>query len=644
MNRTTGRRRARATAPIALSLLMFIAAAPASEGPAVRTALAGDAPVADAAMRGDIDAVRALVKQGADVNAAQGDGMTALHWAGRRNDVRLIEVLLYAGADREAKTRVGAYTPLLVAAREGNERAMIALLDGGSAADAATSTGVTALHFAAGTGRCAAIEALLARGADPNTREKAHGQTPLMFAADAGQAEAITLLASRGADVAAQTNTVNIAAAEKADDADMKRRNERVAALEKTAIVAGESTAGRRFDEPGATVPDSTRTRAADAKAAADTKTSAKQPAADEKKPAADEKTPPAGEKKDAAKESEEEKNAPQPLSYGELIGETGGLTALLHAARQGHTAAVEALLNAGADINQLGAGDGSSAMLIATMNGHWDLALRLLALGADVNLASQAGTTPLYAALNLQWAPKALYPQPRAHERQTVGYLTFMEKLLEAGADPNVRLTKHLWFMSYNFDLLGVDTGGATTFWRAAYATDVSAMKLLVAHGADPGIPTEKPAERRRRRQDGESGDEDKSGLPPVPIGGPGVYPIHAASGVGYGKDFAANSHRHVPDGWLAAVRYLVEERGADVNARDYEGFTPLHHAASRGDVELIRYLVDHGADVMALSRKGQTTADMANGPVQRVQPFPEAVELLMSLGSKNSNKCLSC
>ena len=102
-------------------------------------------------------------------------------------------------------------------------------------------------------------------------------------------------------------------------------------------------------------------------------------------------------------------------------------------------------------------------------------------------------------------------------------------------------------------------------------------------------------------------------------------MAPIHAASGVGYGLGFAGNTHRHVPDGWLPAVKFLVEELGADVNARDHNGYTPLHHAASRGDNELIRYLVSKGADVKAVSRSGQTTVDMANGPVQRVQPFPE-------------------
>jgi ankyrin repeat protein len=166
--------------------------------------------------------------------------------------------------------------------------------------------------------------------------------------------------------------------------------------------------------------------------------------------------------------------------------------------------------------------------------------------------------------------------------------------------------------------------------------------MKLLVAHGADPSVPTRKAPERRRRSDD--EGEEDPSGLPPVPVGGPGVYPIHAASGAGYGQDFAANSHEHAPDGWLPAVRYLVEELGADVNARDQFGYTPVHHAAARGDNELIRYLVEQGADVTLVARTGQTTVDMANGPIQRVEPFPETIALLESLGAKNNHNCLSC
>src|SRR6476659_2225209 len=73
---------------------------------------APDAAVADAAMRGDRDAVRGLLKQAADVNAAQGDGMTALHWAAMKNDPDLAQTLLFAGANIKAATRIGAYTPL----------------------------------------------------------------------------------------------------------------------------------------------------------------------------------------------------------------------------------------------------------------------------------------------------------------------------------------------------------------------------------------------------------------------------------------------------------------------------------------------------------------------------------------------------
>ena len=135
-----------------------------------------------------------------------------------------------------------------------------------------------------------------------------------------------------------------------------------------------------------------------------------------------------------------------------------------------------------------------------------------------------------------------------------------------------------------------------------------------------------------------------DVSGLAEVPVGGPAVPALLAAAGTGYGEGFAANSHRYAPGGMLGAVKYMVEELGADVNQRDHEGNTALHNAASRGDVEMILYLVSKGADVKAVNREGQTTADMANGPVQRTQPYPEAVELLVKLGATNNNKCVSC
>tara|TARA_B100000953_G_scaffold182402_1_gene150215 strand:- start:453 stop:1229 length:777 start_codon:yes stop_codon:yes gene_type:complete len=255
----------------------------------------------------------------------------------------------------------------------------------------------------------------------------------------------------------------------------------------------------------------------------------------------------------------------------------------------------------------------------------------------------------------------------------QQTTYIELMEALLQAGADPDARIDRHPWYMVYtgcgNGNCGLMDTKGSTAFWRAAYATDIEAMNLLVAHGADPNLATPAPGPRRgrgsagqQRRQPSSAGNffrvgggaesetseeperPDPSGLPPIKEGDPGVFPIHAASGVGYGTGFAGNAHRHAPDAWLQVVRYLVEELNADLDARDYNGYTALHHAASRGDDEMILYLVEMGADITVVSRRGQTTADMANGPVSRVSPFPATVALLERLGSKNSHNCVSC
>src|SRR6478736_8578785 len=96
------------TLSVALVATAWLAAAPSTT------------PVADAAMKGDRDAVRALLKQGADVGAAQGDGMTALHWAAERGDAAMTEMLVYAGANVAAVTRIGQYTPLHLASQAGS--------------------------------------------------------------------------------------------------------------------------------------------------------------------------------------------------------------------------------------------------------------------------------------------------------------------------------------------------------------------------------------------------------------------------------------------------------------------------------------------------------------------------------------------
>jgi uncharacterized protein len=465
---------------------------------------------------------------------------------------------------------------------------------------ALTTTGAAPLHFAAASGSSDAVAALLDAGADPNVREPQWGQTPLMFAAASGRTEAVRTLMARGADPALTGTVVDISERNRKDSAESRVRNARVAAIQK---------------------------QLAAAKAAAPTGAAAA-PAAAPRRP------------RNADADSGGE---PEPLGYADLVGAQGGLTALLLAAREGLADTAFALLDGGADLDQVSASDHTSPLLIATINGHFDLAMQLLARGADVNVASDAGGTPLYGVLNMQWAPKARHPQPAKYMQQKTAYLELAEALLDAGANPNARLTKSLWYTTYNRDLLGVDRTGATPFWLAAYTLDIPAMRLMLKYGADPTIGTSKVAERYEEGGPDPSGP-DRSGLPPAPWSGPAVLPIHAASGVGYGLGFAGNTHRHVPDGWVPAVKFLVEELGADVNARDHNGYTPLHHAAARGDNELIKYLVSKGANVKAIARSGQTTVDMANGPVQRIEPFPETIALLESLGAKNNHRCVGC
>ena len=549
--------------------------------------------VADAAMAKDAALVRQLLKSGADANGSQGDGMSALHWASLHGDAAMAEMLIVAGANVRATTRIGGFTALHLASQAGKAAVVAPLVKGRAAVDARTATGATALMLAAGAGSAEIVRTLAEAGADLNVTETANGQSALMFAASGGRTEAAAVLIAKGADLTLRSRVVDLTKLEVPEEVLQDQLRQ-------------EQTPAR--NEGGAPAP---------AAAAA------------------------------ASSSSSRVAGVSRPYKYNELIGNYGGLTALHFAARQGATDTVRALVEAGADVNALTAGDKTSPMLIAAVNGQFDLVSYLLSKGGDPNLASDAGMAPLYAVLNLHWAPKSFYPQPRAQLQQQGSYLEVMTQLLAKGADPNARLQRKIWYTQYNFDLLRVDDAGATPFWRAAYASDIEAMKMLVAAGADPAVPTAKPASNDRFRQGGvTSGDanRDHSGLPPIMTAGPDIPPLLAASGAGYGEGFAGNAHRFAPTGMLAAVKYLIEELGTSANVRDADGNTALHHAASRGDNEMITYLVSKGADVTLVNRGGQTTVDMANGPVQRVQPYPETIKLLESLGAKNNHKCVSC
>ena len=536
--------------------------------------------------------------------------MTALHWAAFRDDLALVKMLLGAGADVKAATRDGALTPLFLACTNGNAAIIGALLGAGADANSVNGNGTTALMTAAASGSADSVKVLLEHGADVKVKENAHGQTALMFAAALNRTAAVKILLEHGSEI---------------DGATPAKTVERVRFDQDGNIVDTPAAAGAGGGRGGRGGGRGGRGAAA---APAPTPVSAKD--ADKADEAADAAAA-ANAAKSAAETAQAELNALshamgfQSAEYllakpravaGDVAARaprrvgpefTGGMTALLYAAREGHIDTVRALVEAGANVNLLSA-DKFSPLVEAITNAHFDLAMYLLAHGADPNLATVSGMTALYAAIDSQWAPHAWFPQPSTEQEKT-SHLELMKALLAKGADPNAAITERIWFRSYTNDYTWVDTAGATPFWRAAQSSDGPAMHLLVEHGADPKKATL-------------AGDT----------------PLHAAAGIGWAANWSVNAPLPLVD----AVKYCVE-LGIDVNAVDNRGYTALHGAAYLGDNDMVNYLVSKGANVDARSKAGDSPADMANGPTRFGQPHPETVALLEKLGSHNSHNCRS-
>jgi len=392
-----------------------------------------DSALLQAAEQDDATQAAVLLKRHASPNAALGDETTPLHWAAYNDDLPLVKLLLASGAVPDPRTRLRALTPLPMAAESGDAALIETLLKAGAAVDATNDSGTTPLMIAAASGNTAAVNALLAHGADVNAREKTYGQTALFFAGGRNRADVVRLLLSKGADPKVKTT---------------------IAKLERVSVGVN----GEVLDDK-------------------------KGPSASGKKDAS-----PAGEKPvDDAKASAEKKPASKPDdkvkdAYGFTVADRkkrvygtqqiGGMTALLVAARDGQKDAVSALLDAEVDINQTSDTDHATALILALINGHYDLAQFLLEHGADSKLATSDGLGPLFALIDVQWAPHTWYPQPvTANEHVT--YLDLAKELLEHGADPNAAIAKRLWFRSFANDETWFDVEGSHFYaqpWRATW------------------------------------------------------------------------------------------------------------------------------------------------------------------------------
>ena len=181
-----------------------------------------DPPLIDAVRRGDAAAVRTLIAGQADIDAAQGDGVTALFWAVHRDDHAITDLLLRAGAQVNVADDTAA-TPLYVACTNGSARLVRTLLDAGADPNATLLHGETVLMHCARTGDPATVRALVAAGAAVDAREGAHDQTALMWAAAEAHPAAVAALIEAGADVGARSRaylqTVTAAGAQRPEGA-----------------------------------------------------------------------------------------------------------------------------------------------------------------------------------------------------------------------------------------------------------------------------------------------------------------------------------------------------------------------------------------------------------------------------------------
>jgi ankyrin repeat protein len=535
-------------------------------------------PVADAAMRGDRAAVRTLLQQKSDVNAPQPDGATAIQWAAYNNDLSMADLLIAAGADVKLANNDGA-TPMRLAAINGSGPMLEKLIQAGADPNERDMDGNTPLMFAARNGNLDALKVLVDHKADVNAKENLRGTTPLMWAVSESHPAAVEFLIQHGANVSAASNQ------------DTKGHKAYLAPS-----IAGRKAQGVFFGAGGR------RRRGFPAEAGARPGAPGARPGAPGARPAAAKGA--AGEDEVAAADRQA-----AFFAFGMLTDKDGGgLTPLVFAARQGDLASAKELIAAGADVNQT-THYGWTPLLTATQNRHYKLGAYLLDHGADPNIANHGGWTPLYIATDNRNIEGGDYPVPQAD----MDHLNYIKLLLDHGADPNKRVcgvestptvckgdsteTRTIFTMQWLYE------DGATPFLRAAQSGDVTLMKLLLAHGADPRIKTQE-----------------------------GVTALAAAAGIGWVEGV---TFEWSPEENLEAVKMCIN-LGIDPNAADQDGRAALHGAAHKGRIPVIQALVDAGA---RLDQHDHGSRDTISGAMQGVTWEPvQYAEGLVRVGVQSA------
>ena len=462
--------------------------------------------------------------------------------AAKREDRLAIRTLIDQKADVNAPLADGS-TALHWAVQADDLESVNLLLQAGANVKAANRYGVTPLHLATSNGNVAIIGRLLRAGADPDARD-ASGETLLMMAVRSGNIDSVAALVERGAavnasDAATQTTPLM------------------------WAVRSNSLPAVKLLIEHGATVDTATRVGATPSWV-----------------------SPNAG-------------GGSHGLGIirggwperGSRAATPGGMTALLYAARDGRVELARTLLDAGANVNRAEAND-ISPLLMALTNDHMAAARVFIERGADINAADFWGRTPLFSAVEIR---NRDYTRGNEHGIDREAALDLITLLLDRGANPNPR-TKEIppirrWVTSLG-DLTWINMIGQTAFIRAAMSGDITTMRLLLAHGADPKITT---------------------------VGGTTALVTAAGGNVAVQQSFVESRESS-----MAAVK-LCLELGIDVNAANETGFTAVMGAANKGWDDVLEVLLTAGGRLDVQDAQGRTPLRWAKGEFIALHPPEE-------------------
>ena len=488
--------------------------------------------------------------------AAQGDSRLAD--AVMTRDGAAVRTLLGQNVDVNVPGKDG--TPALHWSVREDDLATARLLVGaGADPKLANRYGVTPLFLASSNGNAEMIRLLLDAGADPNSADPT-GETALMMAARVGTLDAVKLLVDRGAVVDAKDPTFQQTAL-------------------MVAVRENHPEVVKLLVERGADVNAKTRVGATPAWILPNS-------------------VPGFGHGVGIVRGGLPARGLRNPIP--------GALFPLLYAARDGRLEIARTLVTAKADVNQVDA-NGITPLITAITNNHVDVARFLIDHGADIQISDWYGRTPLWAAVETRNMDVDNATFVNSIDRAP--FLDLIRILLERGADPNVRMKEvppiRRQFLRTTGSLSWVDFTGQTPFLTASLAGDLTVMRLLLAHGADPHIPTFA-----------------------------GTTALMAAAGVNWVFD---QTYDEGPKALLEAVQ-LCYELGMDVNAVNSMGLTALHGAANRGSDDIIRFLVDKGAKLDVKDKEGRTPLTWAEGvflATHPAKPKPSSIELIQSMSA---------